>query len=116
MARSMFWLLAAILLLNAAPAAADGVSIAELFAPPPSAEEAPPRTGPLAPRPRVQYGCKRVWRCDEQVCEWRRGCWGVYGYWEGPYYTSEFARRQWEKQGLPGRPPKGILPRSTTGR
>jgi hypothetical protein len=34
--------------------------------------------------PRVAYGCKRVWRCDDQVCEWRRGCWGIYGYVESP--------------------------------
>jgi hypothetical protein len=38
------------------------------------------------------------------VCEWRRGCWGVYGYVEGPYYTSEFAKRQWENHNL------GIVP------
>ena len=30
------------------------------------------------------FGCQRVWRCDAQVCEWRRGCNGVYGYVEGP--------------------------------
>lgn len=57
----------------------------------------------LVPKPpgRVQYGCKRVWRCDTVVCEWRRGCWGVYGYMEGPYYTEELAKRQWARDGLP---------------
>jgi hypothetical protein len=53
------------------------------------------------PPPRVQYGCKRIWRCDAQVCEWRRGCWGVYGYMEGPYYSQELALRQWERDGWP---------------
>jgi hypothetical protein len=53
------------------------------------------------PPARVQYGCKRVWRCDQQVCEWRRGCWGVYGYMEGPYYSQELAQRQWERDGWP---------------
>jgi hypothetical protein len=53
------------------------------------------------PPPRVQYGCKRIWRCDKQVCEWRRGCWGIYGYMEGPYYSQELARRQWERDGWP---------------
>lgn len=48
------------------------------------------------------YGCKRIWRCDKQVCEWRRGCWGVYGYIEGPYYSVALAQRQWERDGLPG--------------
>jgi hypothetical protein len=52
----------------------------------------------------VRYGCQRVWRCDTTVCEWRRGCRGVYGYYEGPYFTSEFARRLWESHGL-GKPP-----------
>lgn len=52
--------------------------------------------------PGVAYGCKRIWRCDKQVCEWRRGCWGVYGYVEGPYYSVALAQRQWERDGLPG--------------
>ena len=51
--------------------------------------------------PRVAYGCKRIWRCDAQVCEWRRGCWGVYGYMEGPYYSVALARQQWERDGWP---------------
>ena len=51
--------------------------------------------------PRVAYGCKRIWRCDAQVCEWRRGCWGVYGYVEGPYFSVALAQRQWERDGLP---------------
>lgn len=53
--------------------------------------------------PRVAYGCKRIWRCDAQVCEWRRGCWGVYGYMEGPYYSVALAKRQWERDGWPAR-------------
>ena len=52
-------------------------------------------------RPDVAFGCKRVWRCDEQVCEWRRGCHGVYGYMEGPYYSLALAQRQWERDGWP---------------
>ena len=70
------------------------------------------RAAPAAPsaikgtqRPDVAFGCKRVWRCDAQVCEWRRGCWGVYGYMEGPYYSLALAQRQWERDGWP-------LPRS----
>jgi hypothetical protein len=53
------------------------------------------------PEPHVPYGCKRIWRCDKQVCEWRRGCWGVYGYMEGPYFSQELAQRQWERDGWP---------------
>ena len=53
------------------------------------------------PAPYVRYGCRRIWRCDDQVCEWRRGCWGVYGYMEGPYYTIPLARSQWERHGWP---------------
>jgi hypothetical protein len=56
---------------------------------------------PVLPAPIVRYGCKRVWRCDAAVCEWRRGCWGIYGYMEGPYNTLELARRQWERHGWP---------------
>ena len=61
-----------------------------------------PRLATVVP-PRVAYGCKRIWRCDKQVCEWRRGCWGVYGYVEGPYYSVALAQRQWERDGLPAR-------------
>ena len=108
MARSALWLLA-ILLLGVAPAgAADAVKIgpapgrAIVAEPPPAtAEVPPPVTGPLRPPPDVAFGCKRIWRCDAQVCEWRRGCWGVYGYVESPYYTTAFIRRQWEAHGLP---------------
>ena len=53
------------------------------------------------PEPHVAYGCKRIWRCDKQVCEWRRGCWGIYGYMEGPYYSQDLAQRQWERDGWP---------------
>ena len=48
------------------------------------------------------FGCQRVWRCDAQVCEWRRGCNGVYGYVEGPYYNKPLAERQWARDYLPG--------------
>jgi hypothetical protein len=65
------------------------------------------RPGP----PEVAYGCKRVWRCDAQVCEWRRGCYGVYGYVEAPYYSKPLAQRQWEQQGLPGPGTDGSAPR-----
>lgn len=64
--------------------------------PPPPGVEA---TGPLMAPPAVRFGCQRVWRCDTTICEWRRGCWGVYGYLEGPYYTPSFARRQAEQHG-----------------
>jgi hypothetical protein len=64
----------------------------------PVVEVAPkPYIGP----PDVAYGCKRVWRCDAQVCEWRRGCHGIYGYMEGPYYSKPLAERQWERDGWP---------------
>jgi hypothetical protein len=53
--------------------------------------------------PHVAYGCKRIWRCDHEVCEWRRGCWGVYGYVESPYYSQDLAKRQWVRDGLPGK-------------
>ncbi len=55
----------------------------------------------VLPPPEVRYGCKRIWRCDSVVCEWRRGCFGTYGYMEGPYYTLELAKRQWERHGWP---------------
>ena len=43
-----------------------------------------------------------MWRCDAQVCEWRRGCNGIYGYVEGPYYNKPLAERQWARDYLPG--------------
>jgi hypothetical protein len=121
MARSILCLLTAIVLLGAFPAGAADVGgltpagpvVVEepLLAPvPPTAiEDEPPFLGigkapvprtALLPPPRVRFGCQRVWRCDTTVCEWRRGCWGVYGYVEGPYYSPIFARRQWESHGL----------------
>jgi hypothetical protein len=57
--------------------------------------------GQPTPRRDVAFGCKRVWRCDAQICEWRRGCWGIYGYMEGPYYSLSLAQRQWERDGWP---------------
>jgi hypothetical protein len=105
MARAVVRLFAAIMLIGASSAwAADGGRTQyvpwspDMNGVPPSGG---PITGPLQPPPGIRYGCQRVWRCDKTVCEWRRGCWGVYGYVEGPYYTSEFARRQWEQHGLP---------------
>jgi hypothetical protein len=74
------------------------------MSPPAPALEPAKEAKPLLPPPNIRYGCQRVWRCDKTVCEWRRGCWGVYGYVEGPYYTSEFAKRQWESHNL------GIVP------
>lgn len=62
------------------------------------------QASPIRPAPTVRYGCSRVWRCDSVVCEWRRGCWGVYGYMEGPYYTLDLAKRQWERHGWPTPP------------
>jgi len=85
----------------AAPATAVVVEPAPVTAVPPLVVT---ETAPIIvtkPAPSVQYGCKRIWRCDQQVCEWRRGCWGVYGYMEGPYYSQELARRQWERDGWP---------------
>jgi hypothetical protein len=112
MARSALWLLAAIMLIGASAAGAGENGHTEYvpWSPtmngvPPYAENGP-KTGPLLPPPGIRYGCQRVWRCDKTVCEWRRGCWGVYGYVEGPYYTSEFARRQWESQNIGIIPPK----------
>jgi hypothetical protein len=51
------------------------------------------------PEPIVRFGCKRIWRCDSVVCDWRRACVGVYGYKEGPYYTEALARRHYERHG-----------------
>ena len=56
---------------------------------------------PVIPAPAVRYGCSRIWRCDSVICEWRRGCFGIYGYMEGPYYTLPLARRQYERHGWP---------------
>ncbi|MEA2984233.1 MAG: hypothetical protein QOD94_487 [Alphaproteobacteria bacterium] len=56
---------------------------------------------PVMPAPVVRYGCSRIWRCDSVICEWRRGCYGVYGYMEGPYYTLPLAKRQYERHGWP---------------
>jgi hypothetical protein len=102
--------------LAAGPAAGADAELAPpptvITAPPPAVAAAPPAVvtatpvpgtvavGPLYPAPEIRFGCHRVWRCDNVVCEWRRGCWGIYGYMEGPYYTAELARRQWESQGL----------------
>ena len=106
MARSAFALLTALVLLWALPAAgADMTTVgpgqAVVEAPSASITEAPVATGPLLPPPQIRFGCQRIWRCDETVCEWRRGCWGVYGYVEGPYYTRAFVRRQWENHSPP---------------
>ena len=115
MTRSVLWLLTAIVLLGASAAGAADVGMdSPVYAPGPTADAKPPKgtvTGPVLPPPNVPYGCKRVWRCDAQICEWRRGCWGVYGYVEGPYYTSAFARRQWEAHGWPGYP-RNLKPRT----
>ena len=56
---------------------------------------------PIMPAPVVRYGCSRIWRCDAVICQWRRGCYGIYGYMEGPYYTLPLARRQYERHGWP---------------
>ena len=114
MVRSLPCLLALITLLGASPAsAADQRVVGPSRAPAPAVvEQLPPgppglpppvdmskATGPLMAPPQVRFGCQRVWRCDTTICEWRRGCWGVYGYLEGPYYTPSFARRQAEQHG-----------------
>jgi hypothetical protein len=59
------------------------------------------QASPIMPAPVVRYGCSRIWRCDSVICEWRRGCFGIYGYMEGPYYTLDLAKRQWERHGWP---------------
>jgi hypothetical protein len=56
---------------------------------------------PVMPAPVVRYSCSRIWRCDAVICEWRRGCFGIYGYMEGPYYTLPLAKRQYERHGWP---------------
>jgi hypothetical protein len=83
-----------------APVAVAPVAVAPVAVPPGPTGVKGPATGPLMAPPPVRFGCQRVWRCDTTICEWRRGCWGVYGYVEGPYYTPSFARRQAEQHGL----------------
>lgn len=121
-------LLAAMLGASAAQAADDAVTVApsphprtvvippgpaEVVAPPPAtAVVVPPAVaipdkvvvtgGPVIGPSLVPYGCRRVWRCDAQVCEWRRACNGIYGYVEGPYYSKPLAVRQWARDYLPG--------------
>ena len=56
---------------------------------------------PVMPAAVTRYGCSRIWRCDSAICEWRRGCYGIYGYMEGPYYTLPLAKRQYERHGWP---------------
>ncbi len=56
---------------------------------------------PPVPPPVLRQGCSRVWRCDSVICEWRRGCWGTYGYMEGPYNNVQLAKRQFERHGWP---------------
>jgi hypothetical protein len=80
-----------------APVSSAAAPVAAAAQDPAVIEQAEPLQGP----PAVRYGCKRIWRCDAVVCEWRRGCWGTYGYMEGPYYTLELAKRQWERHGWP---------------
>jgi hypothetical protein len=98
----------AIAIVVAAPAVSDAadatpIRITRVPAPSPAAEDTIiiEEASPVLPAPVVRYGCKRVWRCDGVICEWRRGCWGVYGYMEGPYYTLALAQRQWERHGWP---------------
>ena len=101
-------LLLALAIVAAAPAvsyAADAtpIRITRVPAVAPAAEDTIviEEASPVMPAPIVRYGCKRIWRCDGVICEWRRGCWGIYGYMEGPYYTVELAQRQWERHGWP---------------
>jgi hypothetical protein len=68
----------------------------------PAAVVEPVPTGPVVGPPNIAFGCKRIWRCDAQVCEWRRGCQGIYGYVEAPYYSKPLAERQWTRDYLPG--------------
>jgi hypothetical protein len=95
--------------LAALPANAADVTVRPIVKAAPMAApvvvEAPPdaavAVGPLRPEPQVRFGCSRIWRCDNIVCEWRRGCFGIYGYMEGPYYSKPLAERQWENHGWP---------------
>ena len=109
MARFVFALLTALVLLGAVPGVgADMQTIGPAPGPFVVEEssavvaEAPVAAGPLLPPPQIRFGCRRIWRCDATVCEWRRGCWGLYGYVEGPYYTRAIVRRQWEQHSPPG--------------
>jgi len=123
MARFALWLLTAIVLAGASPA---GAADAGRFdpAPAPAMVEPSPETDetrltqakPRLPPPQVAFGCQRIWRCDAMVCEWRRGCRGVYGYVEGPYYSSALARRQWQSHGLPAYPQRRQRRRSKPSR
>ncbi|MPZ56356.1 MAG: hypothetical protein GEU91_07605 [Rhizobiales bacterium] len=108
---SALWLFAAIILFASFPTGAADIYESGPAAAPIIAEDAPiaatgmrTRTTPLVPAPQIRYGCRRIWRCDTTVCEWRRGCWGVYGYVESTYYSAALARRQWESHGLPAYP------------
>jgi hypothetical protein len=83
-----------------APAIVEELPPGAAVIPPPPPPGMSKPTGPLMAPPQVRFGCQRVWRCDTTICEWRRGCWGVYGYLEGPYYTPGFAKRQAEQHGL----------------
>ena len=103
--KTIFFALAVVVAAPAVSRAADStaIQITRVPAPAPAVEDTLiiQQASPVLPAPIVRYGCKRVWRCDAAVCEWRRGCWGVYGYMEGPYNTLELARRQWERHGWP---------------
>ena len=81
--------------------AAVRVAPAVTVAPAPSNTIVIEEPSPIMPAPVVRYGCSRIWRCDAVICEWRRGCYGIYGYMEGPYYTLPLARRQYERHGWP---------------
>jgi hypothetical protein len=103
--KTIFFALGIVVAAPAVSQAADStaIQITRQPAPAPAVEDTLiiQQASPVLPAPIVRYGCKRVWRCDAAVCEWRRGCWGVYGYMEGPYNTLELARRQWERHGWP---------------
>jgi hypothetical protein len=46
-----------------------------------------------------EFGCRRILRCSREGCGWRRGCWGIYGYRESPYYyglAGRHERMHWE--------------------
>lgn len=106
MFRAVFGLLQILALCGALGLAPSYAADADLAPASKVIRSAPPAPLALkgAQRRDVAFGCKRVWRCDAQVCEWRRGCWGVYGYMEGPYYSLALAQRQWERDGWPTPP------------
>jgi hypothetical protein len=108
--KTTFLALAVMVAVPALAYAADAtpIRITRVPAPAPAVEDTLiiEQASPVVPAPVVRYACKRVWRCDAAVCEWRRGCWGVYGYMEGPYYTLALAQRQWERHGWPVPPGK----------